>query len=44
METMYYLFTTMRAFPTIEWRYIVIPKESLPNYPGLALVCPVLIA
>jgi len=34
----YYLLDTMRVYPRIYWRYAIIPKKPLPNYPGIALV------
>lgn len=38
MQNYYYLLDTMRIFPKVNWRYMIAPKNSLPNYPGIALV------
>lgn len=33
----YYLKDALASFPDADWRYIVKPKESLPNYPVISL-------
>ncbi len=38
MQDYYYLLDTMRVFAKAHWRYLIIPKVALPNYPGLPLV------
>jgi len=37
-QSKYYLFDIMRAFPTVNWRFIISPKKVLPNYPVIPLV------
>lgn len=36
-KTYFYLKDTIAAFPEVNWRYLILPKESLPNYPVIAL-------
>eukprot|EP00826_Nyctotherus_ovalis_P021610 TRINITY_DN1700_c0_g1_i5.p1 TRINITY_DN1700_c0_g1~~TRINITY_DN1700_c0_g1_i5.p1 ORF type:complete len:343 (+),score=60.84 TRINITY_DN1700_c0_g1_i5:139-1029(+) len=37
-QSFYYLFDTIRGFPKVRWRYVISPKEALPNYPFVPLV------
>ena len=34
----YYLFDIMKEYPNINWRYLIYPKDALPNIPFVPLV------
>lgn len=35
---LWYLNDSMMAHPNINWRYLIVPKEKLPNYPMIGMV------
>lgn len=37
IKDIWYIKDAIRAFPSINWRYIISPKKSLPNYPLVPL-------
>ena len=37
-QSLFYLYDIVKAYPQINWRYLISPKETLPNYPLVPLV------
>ena len=33
----WYITEAMKNYPNVQWRYFIMPKEALPNYPVIAL-------
>ena len=36
-QSYWYVHDVLKAYPNVNWRYFVVPKEALPNYPVIAL-------